>query len=133
MLAQLRAWLEANVAEVAALSGAVKVHVNQAAQGTLTDHVVLEGIDDDPNNTLAGVSGFNTAEIEIHCKAETPDAAEALAAAIEEDLEPYSGSMGSITCEAVILNDRRNWFEAAKPGRDVDRHIKTLEITLQYS
>lgn len=131
MLAQLAAWLRVNVAEVAALEG-VKVHVVQAEQGTLTDHVVVEKHGEDPHNHLGGVGGLKSATVDIDCKAQTPDAAEALALAIERDLEPYTGAMGSITVDAVILNDTSDWSEAAKPGRDVDRYVTTKEFTIQY-
>lgn len=131
MLAQLRTWLIANVAEVAALSD-LKVHIEQAEQGTVTDHIVLHRLGDDPNNHLGGVGGLNFAQVDIDCKSPTPDAALALANAIVRDLEPYTGTMGSITCKAVILEDTNDWSEKAKPGRDVDQHVTTLDLTIQY-
>jgi hypothetical protein len=132
MLANLSTWLEANVAEVAALDGPVKVHVDQADQGAAVPHIVISRLHEDPHNTLLGVGGFKAADVEIDCKARTPDAAQALADAIVRDLEPYSGAMGSITCEAVILEDTIDSFEAARPGRDVDLYLTTLEILFQY-
>lgn len=131
MLAKLRTWLIANVAEVAALDG-LKVHVDHAEQGTLTDHIVLKRLNEDPHNHLGGVGGLKSAEVDIECKARTPDAAEDLAAAIERDLEPYTGAMGSINVDAVILTDTSDSFEAAKAGREVDRYVTTKEFTIQY-
>lgn len=131
MIAQLRTWLIANVAEVAALSG-LKVHVDQAEQGTATDHVVINRLGEDPHNHLGGVGGLKSATIDLDCKAQTPDDAEALANAIERDLEPYTGAMGTITVDAVILQDTSDWWEAAKSGREVDRYVTTKEFTIQY-
>lgn len=131
MLPKLRTWLIANVAEVAALDG-LKVHVTNAEQGTNTDHVVIEGDGEDPHNHLGGVGGLKSARVDIDCKASTPDAADDLAAAIERDLEPYTGAMDTITVDAVILQDTSHWSEAAKPGRDVDHYVTTKEFTIQY-
>ena len=131
MLADLRTWLIANVAEVAALSGQ-KVHVQTAPQGTLTPHLLLMRLAEDPLNHLGGRGGLNSADVDIDCKAPTPDAASALADAVIAVLEPYSGAMGETSCEAVILNDTRDWNETEKPGRGIDQYVTTLDLTIQY-
>lgn len=130
MLGALRTYL-LTIAEVAALAG-VKVHVTHAEQGTTGTHVVIERFGQDENNHLGGAGDLKTAEVEIHCKASTPEAAEALAGAIAEELEPHVGAMGTKTLEAAIHTDTRDWEEAAKPGSDVTQYVTTLEFTLQY-
>ena len=132
MLADLRNFLIANVAEVAALSGQ-KVHVSEAEQGTTGTHVVISHLGEDPNNHLGGRSGFKSAQIDIDCKASTPEAAEALADAIADVLEPHAGAMGTKTLKAAIQTDTREWVESAKPGQGAGQSVTTLEFTLQYS
>lgn len=125
---ELVTWLPANVS---ALSS-VPCYRQHAPQGTTGSHVVVSRDDEDPNNSLDGAGGTKSAEITIECKAGNPNAAETLANVIIADLEPYSGAMGDVTCKAVILQNTGDSAEASRSGKDIDRYVTTIDLTIHY-
>lgn len=120
------------ITEVDALPDA-KVYVGRAPQGKALPRVEIGRLDDDPNNTLDGVGGMNTDDFEIDCKAATPAAADSLAEAIKDEIEPYTGAMGDHTCLAVIFGGFTNREEFVDDMSDVVRHVTTLNLQIQYS
>jgi hypothetical protein len=120
------------ITEVAALPGN-KVYVGRAPQGSQLPRVEIDRISNDSNNTLTGIGGANTDDFEIDCKAATPSAADDLAEAIRDVIEPFSGAMGDNTCLAVIFEGFTDREEFVDDMSDVSRHVTTLNLQIQYS
>lgn len=125
---ELVTWLPANVSALSSVS----VYRGHAPQGETSPHIVVSRDDEDPNNSLDGAVGTKSAEVTIECKAGHPNAAETLANAIIADLEPYSGTMGDVNCKAVILQNTGDSAEASRSGKDVDRYVTTIDLTIHY-
>jgi len=56
-----------------------------------------------------------------------------LADAVRVFLDDYSGTAGSETIGAVLLNDESDDYEPPADGSDVGIHVVTLDVTIQYN
>lgn len=124
----LRTWLSANVSELSGIS----VFRQRSPQSSTVPRVVITRDGEDPNNDLGGAVGTKSAEITIECHHTTPDKSETLARAIIEDLEPYTGTMGDVTCKAVILNDNSDEAEPNQSGGDAKHYVTFIDLTIHY-
>lgn len=127
----LRQWL---VAQNTAAGS--RVWPSQAPQRSALPHIVFERTAEDKHPALDGTGGHGelaTATFEIECKAATPAAATALAAAVGAAIKDYTGAMGDSTCEAVQLEDEYDSHETPTDGKDAGRFVTTLEVQIQYT
>ncbi len=134
IVAGLRAVLIANTGINTLVSGRVWSKVAQ--QGGALPHILLHRMSEDHNLTL-GTALADSAELifadfDIDCKADTPQAAEALAALVRALIRDYTGAMGDCTCEAVLLNDVSDDYEEPQNKGEQGRYVTTLEVQIQY-
>jgi hypothetical protein len=86
------------------------------------------------NTSLDGASGqLRFLNFDIDCKAKTSVQAEALGNAVRVYLDDYSGTAGSYTIGAVILNDESDDYEPPQDGSDVGVHVVTLDVDVHYN
>ena len=111
-----------------------RVYVSKAPQSAAFPHVILTQMGSDENPSFDGASGqLRFLNFDIDCKAKTSVQAEALGNAVRTYLDDFSGTAGSYTIGAVILNDESDDYEPPQDGSDVGVHVVTLDVDVQYN
>ena len=86
------------------------------------------------NTTLDGASGaLRFLNFDIDCKARTSLASESLGNAVRTFIDDYSGTAGSYTIGAVIVNDESDDYEPPTDGSDIGVFVVTLDVDIQYN
>lgn len=120
-------------ATVSAICGS-RVYVNRAPQNAVFPHVIITQMSSEENGTLDGASGqLRFLDFDIDCKAKSSVQAESLANAVRVFIDDYSGTAGSYTIGAVLLNDESDDYEPPQDGSDVGVFVVTLDLTVQFN
>jgi hypothetical protein len=111
-----------------------RVYVQRAPQNAALPHIIITQMSSDENTTLDGASGqLRFLDFDIDCKAKTSVQAESLGNAVRTYLDDYSGTAGSYTIGAVLLNDESDDYEPPQDGSDVGVFVVTLDLQVQYN
>jgi hypothetical protein len=111
-----------------------RVYVGKAPQAATFPHVIVTQMSSEENASLDGASGqLRFLNFDIDCKAKTSVQAEALGNAVRVYLDDYSGTAGSYTIGAVILNDESDDYEPPQDGSDAGVHVVTLDVDIHYN
>ena len=111
-----------------------RIYVQKAPQAALFPHVIITQMSSNENMSLDGGSGsLRFINYDIDCKARTSVQAEALGNAVRTYLDDYSGTAGSFTIGAVILNDESDDYEPPQDGSDIGVFVVTLDLDIQYN
>lgn len=110
-----------------------RIYSEEAPPTAAMPYVVIELTNTEYNKTLDSTGGLIFADLLVVCVSNTLSAAETLADAVSTFIDDYTGSMGSKTCEAVLLNDREINYEPSTSGTSGGRYSVILDLQLQYS
>jgi len=111
-----------------------RVYVNRAPQNAIFPHVIITQMGSEENATLDGASGrLRFIDFDIDCKAKSSVQAESLANAVRVFIDDYSGTAGSFTIGAVLMNDESDDYEPPQDGSDVGVFVVTLDLTIHYN
>jgi hypothetical protein len=111
-----------------------RVYVNRAPQNAIFPHVIITQMNSEENGTLDGGSGqLRFLDFDIDCKAKSSVQAESLSNAVRVFIDDYSGTAGSYTIGAVLLNDESDDYEPPQDGSDVGVFVVTLDVTIQFN
>lgn len=111
-----------------------RVYVNRAPQNAIFPHVIITQMSSEENGTLDGGSGqLRFLDFDIDCKAKSSVQAESLSNAVRVFIDDYSGTAGSSTIKAVLLNDESDDYEPPQDGSDVGVFVVTLDVTIQFN
>ena len=111
-----------------------RVYVNRAPQNAIFPHVIITQMNSEENGTLDGGSGqLRFLDFDIDCKAKSSVQAESLSNAVRVFIDDYSGTAGSYTIGAVIMNDESDDYEPPQDGSDVGVFVVTLDLTIHYN
>ena len=111
-----------------------RIYVQKAPQAALFPHVIITQMSSNENMSLDGGSGsLRFINYDIDCKARTSVQVEALGNAVRTYLDDYSGTAGSFTIGAVILNDESDDYEPPQDGSDIGVFVVTLDLDIQYN
>lgn len=111
-----------------------RVYVQKAPQNAVFPHIIITQMNSDENVSLDGGSGsLRFINFDIDCKARTSVQAESLGNAVRTFLDDYSGTAGSFTIGAVIMNDESDDYEPPQDGSDVGVFVVTLDLDIQYN
>ena len=111
-----------------------RVYVGKAPQKATLPYLVLTQLGSEENTSIDGASGqLRFLTFDIDCKAKTSVQAESLGNAVRVFLDDYSGTAGSYTIGAVILNSESDDYEPPTDGSDIGVHVVTLDVEIQYS
>lgn len=111
-----------------------RIYVNRAPQNAIFPHVIITQMSSNENPTIDGASGqLRFLDFDIDCKAKSSVAAESLANAVRVYLDDYSGTAGSFTIGAVLMNDESDDYEQPEDGSDVGVFVVTLDLTVQFN
>ena len=120
-------------ATITAISG-TRVYVQRAPQNAAFPHIIITQMSSDENGTLDGGSGqLRFLDFDIDCKAKSSVTAESLGNAVRAYIDDYSGTAGSSTIGAVIMNDESDDYEPPQDGSDVGVFVVTLDVTIHYN
>ena len=111
-----------------------RVYVNRAPQNAIFPHVIITQLGSGEYTTLDGASGWlRFIDFDIDCKAKSSVQAESLSNAVRVFIDDYSGTAGSYTIGAVIMNDESDDYEPPQDGSDVGVFVVTLDLTIHYN
>jgi hypothetical protein len=120
-------------ATITAISG-TRVYVQRAPQNAAFPHIIITQMGSEENGTLDGGSGqLRFLDFDIDCKAKSSVTAESLANAVRTYIDDYSGTAGSFTIGAVLMNDESDDYEPPQDGSDVGVFVITLDVTIHYN
>ena len=120
-------------ATITAICG-TRVYVQRAPQNAAFPHVIITQMGSEENGTLDGGSGqLRFLDFDIDCKAKSSVTAESLANAVRTYIDDYSGTAGSFTIGAVLMNDESDDYEPPQDGSDVGVFVVTLDVTIHYN
>lgn len=120
-------------ATITAISG-TRVYIQRAPQNAAFPHIIITQMSSDENGTLDGGSGqLRFLDFDIDCKAKSSVTAESLGNAVRTYIDDYSGTAGSSTIGAVIMNDESDDYEPPQDGSDVGVFVVTLDVTIHYN
>ena len=111
-----------------------RVYIGKAPQTAAFPHIIITQMGSAENVSLDGASGaLRFLTFDIDCKAKTSVQAESLGNAVRTYLDDFSGTAGTYTIGAVIMNDESDDYEPPQDGSDVGVHVVTLDLDVQYS
>ena len=120
-------------ATITAISG-TRVYIQRAPQNAAFPHIIITQMSSDENGTLDGGSGqLRFLDFDIDCKAKSSVTAESLGNAVRTYIDDYSGTAGSSTIGAVLMNDESDDYEPPQDGSDVGVFVVTLDVTIHYN
>ena len=112
---------------------ASRVYVNKAPQKAILPYVILTQLGSEEFKSLDNTTSIlRMLTIDIDCKADRFIEAESLGNAVRIFLDDYSGTAGSFTIGAVLMNSERHDYEPPDDGSDVGLHVVTLDVDIQY-
>ena len=109
-----------------------RVYVGKAPQGAILPHIVLTQMDSNELPALDGHGSLRAVTCDIVCKAERSVTAESLAKIVRQYIDDYTGTAGSETIDAVIVNGETDAYEEPVDGSDIGIHAVTIDATIQY-
>lgn len=111
-----------------------RCYVGKAPQKATLPFLLITQMAAEQNTTMDGASNeLRFIDYDIDCKADRSVEAANLADAVRVFLDDYSGTAGSETIGAVLLNDESDDYEPPSDGSDVGIHVVTLDVTIQYN
>ena len=110
-----------------------RIYVGKAPQKAALPHIIITQMGSEENTSIDGASGqLRFLTFDIDCKAKTSVQAESLSNAVRVFLDDYSGTAGSYTIGAVLMNGEADDYESPTDGSDVGVHVVTLDFEVQY-
>lgn len=111
-----------------------RVYVNRAPQKAIFPQIIITQMNSEENGTLDGGSGqLRFLNFDIDCRAKSSLEAASLGDAVRVFLDDYSGTAGSKTIGAVLMNDESDDYEPPTDGSDVGVFLVTLDVTVQFN
>lgn len=117
---------------VAGLVGS-RVYVGHAPQSAALPYLVLTVMSSEEFQLISGTTGSRQVEFDIDCKALRSVTAESVGNAVRSALTNYSGTVGSDTVHAIIVQGESGDYEPPNDASDTGIHTVTIEVACQYS
>ncbi len=124
--------LLANESTVSAIVGA-RIYFGGAPQGSNLPHIVITQMQSDEMAALDDTPGLRSVDFDIDCKADRAVEAKTLGDAVRVFIDDATGTAGTQTIGAVILNGESTDYEPPTDGGDVGVHTTLLDVTIQYT
>lgn len=111
-----------------------RIYVNKAPQGADLPHVIVTLMSAEHNTTMDGGSNLlRFVDFDLDCYADRSVTADSLATAVRVFIDDYSGTAGSETIGAVIINDESDEYEPPRDASDKGRYVVTIDLTIHYT
>lgn len=130
----MRSGLVALLSGEATISAVVgtRVFVTKAPQGELRPHIIVTQLNSEEYKSLDGTGSLRKVTFDIDCKAERSVTAASLAKIVRRFIDDYSGTAGSETIGAVLVNGESDTWESPVDGSDVGVYGVTIDLDIQY-
>lgn len=110
-----------------------RIYISNAPQGAAFPHIVINQMRSDEMVTCSGTPGLRALDFDIDCKADRSVQCETLGNAVRTFIDDYTGTAGSESIDAVIVNDESTDIEPPQDGSDKVIYTTLLDVTIQYS
>jgi hypothetical protein len=117
---------------IAAIVGS-RVYFGKAPQKAALPYIVITQMTSEDFKSLDGTGELRAIDFDIDCKADRALTAATLGDAVREFIQDYTGSAGSKTIGAVLLNDESTDYEPPQDGSDIGVHTVLLDVTIQFN
>ncbi|WP_254509887.1 tail completion protein gp17 [Anatilimnocola floriformis] len=124
----LRQYLATNLANLVGSRIFPLVLPQSAARPAITYARTTGGHD----HNLKQATGSAIPVFELDCWADSYEAADQLAEAVRQKMQGFSGTMGSVSVRAVILDDEVDAFEVPSDGSDNGIYRISLKYRIRY-
>ena len=119
-------------ATVTAIVGAAGVYVTKAPQTAKLPFVIIDQNDTDEFVSMDGTGALRRMGFVIDCIASTSLGAETLGDAVRTFLNDFTGTAGTFTVDAVMMNGEHGGYDPPNDGSDGGFHIITLDLDVFY-
>jgi len=110
-----------------------RVYVSKAPQSAVLPYIIITQMSSNENQTIDGSTGLRFVDFDIDCKADRSVESETLGNAVRTFIDDYTGTAGSETVKAVLLNDESTQYEPPTDGSDTGIYTTLLDVTIQYT
>lgn len=117
---------------VTSIVGSTGVYVTKAPQTAKLPFVVIDQMDTEEFKSLTSTGKFRRMGFVIACIASTSLGAETLGNAVREFIDDYTGTAGTFTIDAVLLNGEHGGYDPPNDGSDGGFHIISLDVDVFY-
>jgi len=124
--------LLANESTVSAIVSS-RIYISKSPQGAMLPHIVITQMGSDEMGAIDGTPGLRSVDFDIDCKSDRSVEAESLGNIVRVFIDDATGSAGSQTVEAVLLNNESTDYEAPTDASDKGVHTTLLDVTIQYT
>lgn len=114
------------------LNSATSVYIDAIEQNHAMSYISVSVLHTDAMLTLGTTSSMRKTEFDIDCVCSSRVKSNTLAAAVDTFIKDYTGSAGSHTINAVMLNDITHDAVALGQGTDNYKYITTLNLEVQH-
>jgi hypothetical protein len=109
-----------------------RVYMGNAPQSAKLPYIVLTQNGSQENIALDGTGALRFVDFDIDCKSETSAQAETLGKTVRQYLDDYTGTAGTETIAAVLMNSENTDVEPPSDKSDIPIHTNLLDVTIQY-
>jgi hypothetical protein len=95
--------------------------------------IVAQVLNDSSDHALDGILSARDALVQIDCFAATWVAVDALATAVEAELDSYSGAIGDRTCQAAFLTGRRDIEDDPVFGNEQNTPRVSMDFEMMHN
>lgn len=110
-----------------------EVYINRADEAASLAYLLLTETDNDFSLRLDGTGGLILTDIDVDCKAATYAKAQTLADAVKGYFQDFTGTAGTDTVKAVLLNGESCEYEPPQDASAAGKHTVTLDFNVQWS
>ena len=110
-----------------------RVYVSKAPQTAPLPYIVITQMTSEEFKSLDNTGNLRAIDFDIDCKADRSVEAETLGNAVRTFIQDYTGTAGTYTIGAVLLNDESTDYEAPTDASDVGVHTVLLDVTIQFN
>jgi hypothetical protein len=109
------------------------IFVGAATQGTTQPYIVIDRMAGSKFKGLDGNLGTKRAEIDIECWHNTPGEATTLADIVNDFLDDFTGTAGSVTIKESTELDNTDNYDTPKSGGHIGEWVTILNFEFIYT
>ena len=110
-----------------------RIYANKAPEKAPLPYIVITQMSSEEFKSLDNTGNLRMLTFDVDCKAERVLTASAISDAVRVYVQDYSGTAGSYTIGAVLLNSETHDFEPPQDGSDRGVHVVTLDLDVQFN